>query len=484
MNRVIDEERHAALMSEGESIRQARAILDLLMTLYYDNATSDYSLLSRKKNQYPSHYTESRMSKYKQHIANNTVVSDCIGGCKGYAWTNGGQGVLEAIGTDKSITSKYGSNGCPDKGANSMFSWAKSKGMDCGTIDTLPEIPGVALYKDGHAGYYIGDGYAVEWQGFNAGCVKTQVKKRPWTHWYKLPFINYGDTSGAQQAVEAVTAYTLGSRLLKKGSSGSDVKALQELLNQLGAALTVDGEFGSKTETAVKAFQKKASLKQDGKYGDQTHAALMAAVSEQDAGQQAMKETQPAPEQEQPITGQTAIRVTIRSSGGKVNIRTGNGTSYSRITAVANGTELEYVATALNGWQAVKETILRIGGSQMTDLEQRKIIVLRSEGKSYNAIAGEMNLSVNTVKAFCRRNRLGGTRGIEKESEKAPEIDLLSQKNRGNATDTDKPGSLENTSFSVPRRAFKVKVTFAESADEQAIPDVMEMLLRSRYRQG
>ena len=42
MNRVIDEERHAALMSEGESIRQARAILDLLMTLYYDNATSDY----------------------------------------------------------------------------------------------------------------------------------------------------------------------------------------------------------------------------------------------------------------------------------------------------------------------------------------------------------------------------------------------------------------------------------------------------------
>ena len=46
----------------------------------------------------------------------------------------------------------------------------------------------------------------MEWQGFNAGCVKTQVKKRPWTHWYKLPFIDYGDTSGAQQAVEAVTA--------------------------------------------------------------------------------------------------------------------------------------------------------------------------------------------------------------------------------------------------------------------------------------
>lgn len=143
----------------------------------------------------------------------------------------------------------------------------------------------------------------MEWQGFSWGCVKTQVKKRPWTHWYKLPFIDYGDTSGAQIAVEAVTVYTLGSRLLKNGTSGADVKALQELLNQLGATLEVDGQFGSKTEAALKAFQKKARIKQDGKYGDQTHAALMAAVAEDDAGQQAMTETEPSPEQEQPSPG-------------------------------------------------------------------------------------------------------------------------------------------------------------------------------------
>ena len=293
------------------------------------------ALLNRKSRQYPSHYGSARTARYQQDIRNRAVVCDCIGGLKGYCWTGGGQSALEAIGTDKSITSKYGSNGCPDKGANSMFSWAKKKGMDWGTIDTLPEIPGLALYKDGHAGYYVGNGYAVEWQGFSWGCVKTQVKKRPWTHWYKLPFIDYGDTSGAQVAVEAVTVYTLGSRLLNNGTSGADVKALQELLNQLGAALEVDGQFGSKTEAAVRAFQKKAGIKQDGKYGDQTHGALMAAVAEDDAGQ-------------------TTIRVLIKSSGGKVNIRTGNGTSYSRITAVAPGTTLEYVASAFNGWQAVK----------------------------------------------------------------------------------------------------------------------------------
>ena len=226
--------------------------------------------------------------------------------------------------------------------------------MDWGTIDTLPEIVGLALFTDGHVGYYVGGGYAVEWRGFNYGCVKTVVKERPWKHWAKLPFIDYGDTSGAEQAVEAVTLYTLGSRLLKNGCFGADVKALQELLNQLGAALEVDGQFGSKTEAAVKGFQKKAGIKQDGKYGDQTHAALMSAVAEDDAGQQAMTETRPEPEQEQPVAGQTTIRVLIKSSGGKVNIRTGNGTSYSRITAVVPGTTLEYVASAVSGWHAVK----------------------------------------------------------------------------------------------------------------------------------
>ena len=122
----------------------------------------------------------------------------------------------------------------------------------------------------------------------------------------------------------------------------------------MGAVLEVDGQFGSKTEAAVKAFQKTTGLKQDGKYDDQTHTALMAAVAEDDAGQQAMTETQPEPEQEQPVAGQTTIRVLIKSSSGKVNIRTGNGTSYSRITAVALGTVLEYVASAFNNWQAVK----------------------------------------------------------------------------------------------------------------------------------
>ena len=40
-------------------------------------------------------------------------------------------------------------------------------------------------------------------------------------------------------------------------------------------------------------------------------------------------------------------------TGESVNIRKGPGTQYARIATLANGTSLEYVATAMNGWYAV-----------------------------------------------------------------------------------------------------------------------------------
>ena len=48
----------------------------------------------------------------------------------------------------------------PDKSANGLFSWAKNKGMEWGTIGTIPEIPGLGLAASGHVGVYIGNGQA------------------------------------------------------------------------------------------------------------------------------------------------------------------------------------------------------------------------------------------------------------------------------------------------------------------------------------
>ena len=288
------------------------------------------------------------MSRYKQDIRDRKVVCDCIGGAKGYAWTNGGQAMLDAIGTDAAVPNKYGANGCPDKGANAMFAWAKSMGMDWGqpNLTRCQRWQGLALHAVGHVGYYVGNGYAVEWRGFSYGCVRTKVKDRKWKYWYKLPFIQYRDT-----AVDVPTPeITLGSRLLKRGMVGSDVKALQELLMQLGYALPkhgADAEFGSETEKALLAFQKKAGLEADGKYGDKTHAALMDAVADDDG--QPDEPEPPATDEPKPV-GTTVV---IVSEGGKVNVRMGNGTQYSRISAVAPGTTFDYVASAANGWHAV-----------------------------------------------------------------------------------------------------------------------------------
>ena len=77
----------------------------------------------------------------------------------------------------------------------------------------------------------------------------------------------------------------------------------------------------------------------------------MAAVGDDDVGQQTATAEKPEDEHELQVASQ---RVIISSTGGKVNIRCGNGTGYSRISAVAPGTVLEYIATAQNGWQAVK----------------------------------------------------------------------------------------------------------------------------------
>jgi peptidoglycan hydrolase-like protein with peptidoglycan-binding domain len=344
------------------------------------------SVLSSKSAQYPSHYGSSRTARYKKDIAAKKVAADCIGAAKGYAWTGGGIGVLESVGTGAAYTSKYGANNCPDKGANSMFTYAKSKGMDWGTISTLPEIVGLALHTEGHVGYYVGNGYAVEWRGFKYGCVKTRVKERSWKYWYQLPFIDYGEgagtgsgdvskpssgTASSGQTNSAAFA-VLGTRLLKSGMSGSDVKALQEALMQLGYHLPkygADGDFGSETEAAVRALQINSGLEVDGKYGDKTHLALMDAIGddEDDGVEDKPGESTPTAEPpavaDIPITPQSSAvpssdvpppRVLITAaSGSKVNIREGNGTSYARITTVPSGTTFEPIATASNGWHAV-----------------------------------------------------------------------------------------------------------------------------------
>ena len=58
------------------------------------------------------------------------------------------------------------------------------------------------------------------------------------------------------------------------GSTGSDVKKLQQLLNDNGYNLSVDGVYGDKTRAAVKAYQQANGLTADGIAGDKTWSSL------------------------------------------------------------------------------------------------------------------------------------------------------------------------------------------------------------------
>src|SRR4051794_9251695 len=62
---------------------------------------------------------------------------------------------------------------------------------------------------------------------------------------------------------------------LKRGSSGSDVQALQQRLSDLGFDPNgIDGNFGPGTDKAVRAFQQAKGLGVDGRVGPATLAAL------------------------------------------------------------------------------------------------------------------------------------------------------------------------------------------------------------------
>ena len=102
-------------------------------------------------------------------------TADCVGLIKGYGWYNPDSGEIVV-----------GTNGMADVTANGMFDAATVKG----TIDTIPETPGLAVWQDGHIGIYIGNGEVIEAMGTEQGVVKTTLPSG-WTHWLEIPYISY-----------------------------------------------------------------------------------------------------------------------------------------------------------------------------------------------------------------------------------------------------------------------------------------------------
>ena len=139
------------------------------------------SYLASKAEQYPDHVGEQ-----KDFIKDNWLgrrTADCVGLIKGYGWLNAETKAIE-----------YGSNGMPDVSADGMYRNATEKGV----ISTMLDTPGLAVYKEGHIGIYIGGGYVVEAMGTRYGVRKTQLSRGTWTHWLKIPYVSYDEIEPEQ----------------------------------------------------------------------------------------------------------------------------------------------------------------------------------------------------------------------------------------------------------------------------------------------
>lgn len=140
----------------------------------FGNKLTD-SLLRAKSKQYP---TYDAYSVHSSHIGE--TVSDCVGLIKGYAmWDNQ---------KDKPV---YNPN--QDVNTGTMYNLATKKGI----LSTIPEIPGICVYMQGHVGVYIGSGWVIECTG-GKGVIKTPLRGNGathWTHWFECPFISYDKSS-------------------------------------------------------------------------------------------------------------------------------------------------------------------------------------------------------------------------------------------------------------------------------------------------
>ena len=133
-----------------------------------------------------------------------------------------------------------------------------------GYIKDIDKAPvGAVLWRQGHVGVYIGNGYCVEARGIAYGTVKTKVKDRDFTHYLLFDWMIYDKNTQVE------TVYVKPTVTLKRGSKGEGVKWLQHKLG-----ITEDGSFGPATELTVKLFQKNNKLEVDGIVGPATRAAL------------------------------------------------------------------------------------------------------------------------------------------------------------------------------------------------------------------
>ncbi len=248
---------------------------------FYGSKIADGNLTEKKMqtmhNMYPSTVTIAYMNKARTKGQVGKVNVDCSGLIAGYRGKNLGSSQLYSSAYTRLQVADY-------------KNWAN----------------GVVCWRSGHVGIFAKENnnyYVYEAKGIDYGVVRSVFKPTNWT--YGLTFNDilysyqtslastaiYKDFNPYQEPTKLVcttkTANTKGyptSKFISSGTVGSldksNVKWVQWELNEAGClgfdgkALTIDGNFGTNSEHALKTFQQSAKLTVDKVCGNNTRAAF------------------------------------------------------------------------------------------------------------------------------------------------------------------------------------------------------------------
>lgn len=142
---------------------------------------------------------------------------------------------------------------------------------DCTRDDAIAYALSQVGYKEGSDNW---NKYAQELDAVDyfAGCGKKQ--NLPWCAVFicAVMYDSYKDKSDPQPTPDpTVKTVNVELDVLSKGSTGGQVQTIQALLNGfINSRLSLDGIYGSKTEQAVKNYQKSRGLDVDGIVGAKT----------------------------------------------------------------------------------------------------------------------------------------------------------------------------------------------------------------------
>lgn len=205
---------------------------------------------------YPKYYSDARKATARGRGDYGKKGHDCSGLLKGALWT-----FPQAF----NMPAKYTAS--EDMDANTMVKTAS----ESGPINTIPEIEGLAVWKNNHIGIYIGGGKVIEAKGFDYGVVESKLSDTKWTKWAKLSFVDYAeevpskpeapkDEASKEEVYTVVAGDTL-SKIAKRW--GTTVQAIADANNIKNVNLIIVGQKITRPRTAENGSNTQSEAKDE-----------------------------------------------------------------------------------------------------------------------------------------------------------------------------------------------------------------------------